>query len=104
MSEPRKEIIDQSQEMIHAGNENRKPFCQGCTHEIIEITQTQHDYIYWKWDEDSKCFIKQRDDYSGGDAEKPKHICHVKGCNCESEFSSDEFLDDNSGASIGVDY
>lgn len=100
---PTKEVNDQSQEMICAETEKRNPFCQGCEHEIFEITQTQHEYIYWKWNEESKCFIKVKDDYNG-DAEKPKHICHVNGCHCESEFSSDEFLDDNSGSSIGVDY
>ena len=98
-----KEIKSQAQEMIDAQKENRKPFCQGCNHEIIENSQTQHDYIYWTWDEKEKCFIKQKADYNG-DAEKAKHICHVKGCNCESEFSTDEFLDQNSGSSIGVDY
>jgi len=41
--------------------------------------------------------------YSGS-ADKPKHICQVKGCNCESEFSTNDFLDMNSGSSIGVDY
>ena len=99
----KREIEDQGKEMVDADNENRKPFCQGCGHEILEISQTQYEYIYWKWDEKTKSFEKKQDDY-GGDADKPKHICHVKGCNCESENSDNEFLDMNSGSSIGVDF
>ena len=103
MTEQTKKVNDQAEEMILAEKEKRKPFCQGCGHQIMEITQTQYEDIDWTWDEKGKCFIKQKNEYSGS-AEKPKHICQVEGCNCESEFSTNDFLDMNSGSSIGVDY
>jgi len=56
----KKEIEDQAQEMIQAEKEKRKPFCEGCSHEVTEITQTQYEDIDWTWDEKGKCFIKQK--------------------------------------------
>lgn len=89
----------QKQEMQDAQNKKRIPKCVSCNHKLLEISQTQYDYIDWIWNEATGRYKKTD---SHGDADKPRHNCHVKDCPCE--YQDWEFLDENSEADLGVSF
>ena len=55
------------EEYLLAKQENRQPRCIYCG-KPLEIAQTQSQYIYWHWDDNTKSYCK---DDSDGDAETP---------------------------------
>ena len=55
------------EEYALAKHEQRQPYCVYCGKQL-EVVQTQHSYLCWRWDETSKSYV-QRDEE--GDADKP---------------------------------
>ena len=87
------ELMDQSHEMKLALTENRQPRCINCNQLLDNITQTQYDHISWTWNNKLKRFVK---DDNEGDSDKPA---------CGKCGNKDyEYLDQESGADIGVEY
>ena len=72
--------VTEEYELAH--KEGRQPLCVYCG-EPLEISQTQSEFIYWRWNKKQKKFLKLDTD---GDADKP--FC----CACEARDW--DFLDE----------
>lgn len=78
-----------------AEEQQRQPKCVSCGKLLDRITQMQYDSIAWNWDEKTKKFIKEKNEYSG-DSDKPK--CDKCG------YGESEMLDMENGTKMGVEY
>lgn len=88
------DVQDQAEEMQMALKEERQPRCINCEQLLDNITQIQYEYIVWTWNDKLKRFVKDNDD--GGDSDKPA---------CGKCGNKDyEYLDQESGATMGVNY
>lgn len=74
-----------AEEFQLAKEEGRQPRCIYCG-KPLEVTQTQDIYLYWRWDDKQKRYVKSE---GGGSAEKPYCL------NCETrdwDFTNNELI------------